>query len=55
MIASNVVEGIRLNKLDLAKFIADDVPRFDASHPDPIEQVRIPASPGRTTGKPEGN
>jgi lysophospholipase L1-like esterase len=53
--AKCVVEGIRQNKLDLAKYIADDVPQFDPSHPDPIEQVRIPASPGRTTGKPEGN
>jgi hypothetical protein len=50
-----VVEGIRQNKLDLAKFIADDVPQFDPSHPDAFDHVRIPASPIRASNKPDGN
>ena len=53
--AKCVVEGIRQNKLDLAKYVADDVPQFDPSHPDAFDHVRIPASPGRTSSKPEGN
>ena len=53
--AKCVVEGIRQNKLDLAKYIADDVPRFDPSHPDAFDHVRIPASPIRASNKPDGN
>jgi lysophospholipase L1-like esterase len=55
-LARCVVEGIRTSKLDLAKFLADDVKPFDPSHPDLIESFAVPASP--TTGpstKPEGS
>jgi lysophospholipase L1-like esterase len=50
-----VVEGIKANKLGLAKFLVDDVPPFDPSHPDPIESFKVPASPPRTTRPPTGN
>ena len=54
-IAKCVVEGIRANHLDLAKFLVDDVPHFDPAHPDPVDTWSIPASPGRATQAPRGN
>jgi lysophospholipase L1-like esterase len=54
-LAKCVIEGIRQNKLDLAKFIADDVPEFDPKHPDPVEEFSMPASADRSNRKPDGN
>ena len=54
-LARCVVEGIKSNRLGLAKFIADDVTPFDPAHPDPIDGFQVPASPQGTTLKPEGN
>src|SRR5882672_7854290 len=54
-IAKCVVEGIRANHLELAKFIADDFAGFDPVHPDNVDQFALPASPGRTTVAPRGN
>jgi lysophospholipase L1-like esterase len=54
-LAKCVVEGIRQNKLDLAKFLADDVKAFDPSKPDPLDAFKVPASPQSTTRKPDGN
>jgi hypothetical protein len=53
-LAKCVVAGIRSNKLDLAKFLADDIPPFEPRHPDFPDTVHIPASPNTTTEKPEG-
>lgn len=50
-----IVEGIRANRLDLARFIVDDVPSFDPAKPDAVASIRIPPSPERTNGKPEGD
>src|SRR5204863_9961484 len=36
-IAKCLVEGIRQNKLELAKYLTDDVKDFDPAHPDPID------------------
>jgi hypothetical protein len=49
------VEGIKANKLGIVKFLADDVPAFDPSRPDPVETFDVPASSQSTTVKPEGN
>jgi lysophospholipase L1-like esterase len=54
-LARCVVEGIRQNKLDLAKELRPDVPRFDPSKPDSIEAFDVPASPKTEAEKPLGN
>jgi lysophospholipase L1-like esterase len=54
-LARCVVEGIRRLPLDLARSLADDVPPFDPSRPDPPDSFRVPASPDRTATAPEGN
>ena len=54
-LARCVVEGIKANRLGLTRLLADDVPPFDPSHPDPFDRVNIPASPQRTSTAPEGN
>jgi lysophospholipase L1-like esterase len=50
-----VIEGIRQDKLELAKFVVDDVPPFDPAHPDPIDTFRVPASPQHSAEKPLGS
>lgn len=54
-LAKCIVEGIRSNKLAVAKYLLSDVPRFDPSHPDPFESFRVPASPSATRIKPPGS
>ena len=54
-LAKCIVEGIKANKLGIAKFLVDDVPAFDPSRPDPVETFSMPASPDSTPAKPEGN
>jgi len=54
-LAKCIVEGIKQNKLDLAKCIVDDFQGFDPGHPDPVDSFKIPASPQATIVKPEGN
>jgi len=54
-IAKGVVQGLRDNHLDLAKFIVGDFPGFDPAHPDNVETWTIPASLGRATQAPRGN
>lgn len=54
-LARCVIEGIRQDKLDLAKFIVDDMPPFDPAHPDPIATFQVPASPQSSAEKPLGN
>jgi lysophospholipase L1-like esterase len=54
-LAKCVVEGIRSNRLGLAKYIVDDLPRFDPAHPDPVERFAVPASPKRTANVPDGS
>jgi lysophospholipase L1-like esterase len=53
-LAKCIVQGIKANKLGLAKFLVDDVAPFDPAHPDPVASFRMPASPQSTTTKPEG-
>lgn len=54
-LARCVVEGIKANKLGLARFLADDVSPYDPSRPDPVETFAVPPSPQTTATKPEGN
>jgi lysophospholipase L1-like esterase len=54
-LAKCVVQGIRDDKLDLAKFIVDDFKPFDPAHPDPISSVRVPPSPKVSTTAPSGS
>jgi hypothetical protein len=54
-LARCVVQGIIDNKLELAKYLADDVAAFDPAHPDAIEDFRIPPSPSGATTRPAGN
>jgi hypothetical protein len=43
-LAKGMVEGIKANKLGLARYIVDDFGFFDPAHPDPLEVFQIPAS-----------
>ena len=54
-LAQCVVEGIKQDKLPLAKFIVDDFKDFDPAHPDPVDQFQMSASPIRSSAKPLGN
>lgn len=54
-LAKCVVEGIRANRLGLARFLVKDVPPFDPAHPDPLGSFKVPPSPQTTARPPEGN
>ncbi len=54
-LAKCVVRGIRAAGLGLVKYLADDVPPFDPSRPDPFAEFKVPASPLMTDLKPLGN
>jgi len=58
-LAKCIVEGIRANKLDLARYIVADYKPFDPAHPDSPEAFVVPASPpgpGRgAAAPPRGN
>jgi lysophospholipase L1-like esterase len=54
-LAKCIVEGIRENKLDLARHIVADYKPFDPSHPDAPEKFDVPASPGSSNVSPRGN
>ena len=53
-LAKCVVEGIRQDKLPLAKFIVDDF-SFDPAKPDDVKTFEMPASPNVSAEKPLGN
>jgi len=54
-LAQCVIEGIKQDKLPLAKFIADDFQDFDPAHPDAPATFSMPVSPAFSTVKPLGN
>ena len=54
-LAKCIVEGIKQNKLEIAKFLVTDVPSFDPNRPDPFDSFKVPASPRNTNVKPLGN
>ncbi len=53
-LAKCIVEGIRKNHLDLEKFLVD-LPQFNPSNPDPVEEFNLPLTPGIEIAKPDGN
>jgi hypothetical protein len=53
-LAKCVVEGIKANKLPLAKFLVA-MAAFDPAHPDPVAAFDVPKSPNSSTAKPDGN
>jgi lysophospholipase L1-like esterase len=54
-LAKCLVEGIKANKLPIARFLVKDVPAFNPAHPDPIAKFDVPASPLIADTKPLGN
>jgi lysophospholipase L1-like esterase len=54
-LAKCIVEGIKANKLGLVKFLLTDLTAFDPSHPDSIDNFKLPASPQSTKIKPPGS
>jgi hypothetical protein len=53
-LAKCVIEGIRVNHLDLEKYIID-VPAFNPSKPDDVTAFSLPLSPISSKVKPDGN
>jgi lysophospholipase L1-like esterase len=54
-LARCIVEGIRADKLPIAKFLLREASPFDPGHPDPLESFAVPPSPLSTQVKPLGN
>ena len=54
-LAKCIVEGIRANKLAIAKYLQTGIPRFDPRHPDLLENFKVPASPAAGDAKPPGS
>jgi lysophospholipase L1-like esterase len=54
-LAQCIVQGIKNNKLDLAKYIVDDFKSFDPAHPDDVDTFAIPPSPQFTNQRPLGD
>ena len=54
-LAKCVVEGIKQDKLPLAKSIVDDFKSFDPAKPDAVATFEMPASPNGSVVKPLGN
>jgi lysophospholipase L1-like esterase len=54
-LAKAIVEGIKANKLGLAKHLTKDTPAFDPRRPDAIESFKLPPSPTKGDVKPPGS
>ena len=52
-LAKCIVEGIRQDRLPIAKYLFD-MPPFDPAHPDPVSQFDIPAEPAANAPRPYG-
>jgi hypothetical protein len=50
-----VVEGIRQNKLDLVRYLAEDAGAFDPAHPDAVAAFAMAVSPNASGHKPDGD
>ena len=54
-LAKCIVQGIKDAKLPIAKYLVA-LPKFDPSHPDPLDKFDIPAEPAPgAVQKPYGN
>ena len=54
-LAKCIVQSIRQNKLDLAKYLIDGLPSFDPAHPDKVGDFHWYDSPTSSLLKPDGN
>ncbi len=54
-LAKIIVQGIKDNKLDLAKSIIGDFKDFDPAKPDDVDSFTMPAGPSRFNLVPLGN
>jgi lysophospholipase L1-like esterase len=54
-LAKCIVQGIKDNKLDLAKSIVSDFKDFDPSKPDNVDTFTMPTGPSRVTATPLGS
>jgi lysophospholipase L1-like esterase len=54
-LAKCVVEGIKTNKLGIARYLVDDIQPFDPAEPDPFEEWSLPASLFTTITNPDGS
>jgi lysophospholipase L1-like esterase len=54
-LARCVIEGIKGNKLGIAKYLVTEHRRFDPRRPDPVSTWSLPASPMSASGKSAGN
>ena len=53
--AKVIAEGLRENKIPLAKYLVDDFASLDPRHPDSLETFAVPASGGGRGPRPPGN
>jgi lysophospholipase L1-like esterase len=53
-LAKCIVEGIKANKLGLARFVVNDFRSFDPGRPDPVASFKVPPSPPIAGIGPEG-
>ncbi|CAN5339212.1 rhamnogalacturonan acetylesterase [soil metagenome] len=54
-LARMIVQGLKESGLPLARELQDGIPTFDPSHPDPVDQFTLPASPVAAIVKPAGS
>ncbi len=54
-IAKCIIQGIKDEKLGIAKYLIDSSATFDPAYPDPVENFHWPESPKSTVVKPDGN
>lgn len=54
-LAKCIVQSIRQNNPDLAKYLIDGLPAFDPKHPDPVNEFHWYESPSVNLVKPDGN
>jgi lysophospholipase L1-like esterase len=52
-LARCIVEGIKADRLGIARFLANDVPPFDPAHPDPVEETIREEGRGKREEKEE--
>lgn len=53
-LAKCVIEGIKTNNLDIAKYLLDKESNYDPAKPDPPEEWKLPVSPSFQDIKPDG-
>ena len=54
-LAKCIVQGIRVNRLPLTRFLREDVTAFDPARPDSWKEFAVPASMQISGQRPEGD